>query len=69
MKTQKQLRADIRHLRTAARNSCNSYIGRLIRQTLDHQADELEKQLKPVCHPIDFLSPSDRVRIEIFLNQ
>jgi len=41
-----QLKADIKHLRKAARNSCNSYIGRLTRQVLNGQADEKERELK-----------------------
>lgn len=41
-----QLRADIKHLRQAARCSCDSYIGRMTRQTLNRQADEKQKELE-----------------------
>lgn len=63
--TNKEIHTKIKHLRQAARASCDSYIGRMTRQTLNHQADELENQLKPVCTPIDFLNPADRMRIEV----
>lgn len=43
---QQQLKADIKHLRQAARCSCNSYIGRLTRQCLNRQADMKEQELK-----------------------
>jgi hypothetical protein len=47
MNTPKQkLKADVKHLRKAARTSCDSYIGRLTRQSLNRQADEIEKSIK-----------------------
>jgi len=67
--TNKEIHAEVKHLRQAARASCDSYIGRMTRQSLNRRADDLEKQLKPVCNPIDFLSPTDRVRIENYQRQ
>ena len=67
--TNKEIHTEVKHLRQAARCSCDSYIGRMTRQSLNHQADDLEKQLKPVCTPIDFLSPADRIRIEVYRAQ
>lgn len=45
-KQKQELKADIKHLRAAARTSCDSYIGRMTRQTLNRQADEKEQELK-----------------------
>ena len=46
METPKQkLKADIKHLRQAARCSCDSYIGRMTRQQLNRQADSKEREL------------------------
>lgn len=67
--TNKEIHAEVKHLRQTARCSYDNYIGRLTRQSLNRQADDLEKQLKPICTPIDFLSPSDRVRIENYQNE
>jgi len=47
-KQQQELKADIKHLRQAARASCDSYIGRMTRQYLNRRADEKQKELEPL---------------------
>ena len=45
-KTKQEIKDEIKHLRKAANCSCDSYYGRMTRQLLNRQADDLREELE-----------------------